>query len=96
MALTEVQKNDKIEVVSSGVGDWASVQVRAATIISRDDVELTRSFHRHVVMPDADLSVEDDDVQAICDAVFTADCKAAYAAWVEAQAVSQVEDQVEE
>jgi DNA/RNA endonuclease G (NUC1) len=96
MALSEVQKNDKIEVVASPAGEWASVQVRTATIIKRDDVELTRSFFRHVVMPDADLSAEDADVQAICNAVFTQDCKDAYAAWVEAQAVSQVEDQVEE
>jgi len=85
MALSEASKNDKIEVVSSG--NWSSVQVRNATIISRDDVEISKSFHRHVVRPDADLSAEDADVQAICNAVFTQDCKDAYAAWVEAQPV---------
>jgi len=63
MALSEVSKNDKIEVVSSG--NWSSVQVRNATIISRDGVELTRSYHRHVVMPDEDISSEDPDVQAM-------------------------------
>jgi len=80
MALSEVSKNDKIEVVSSG--NWSSVQVRNATIISRDGVELTRSYHRHVVMPDEDISSEDPDVQAICNVVFTQDCKDNYAAHV--------------
>ena len=82
MALSEVSKNDKIEVVASG--DWSSVQVRNATIISRDGVELTRAYHRHVVMPDGDVSDEDDDVRAICNAVFTQDCKDNYATWVAA------------
>ena len=78
MALTKSTVNDKIEVVSQG--DWSSVQVRTATIISEDGVELSRSFHRHIVMPDADLSAEDADVSAICTPVFTDAVKAAYAA----------------
>ncbi len=83
MALTEEQMNDKIEVVSNG--SWSSVQVRTATVIKRDDVEISRSFHRHVVMPDADLSAEDADVSAICTTVFTQACKDAYAAHVASQ-----------
>ena len=78
MALTEETMNDKIEVVSNG--DWSSVQVRTATVIKRDGDEISRSFHRHVVMPDADLSAEDADVSAICTTVFTQACKDAYAA----------------
>ena len=78
MALTEDTLNDKIEVVNNG--DWSSVQVRTASVIKRDGVEISRSFHRHVVMPDADLSAEDSDVSAICSTVFTDDVKAAYAA----------------
>ena len=78
MALTEEQLNDKIEVVSKG--SWSCVQVRTATVIKRDDVEISRSFHRHVVMPDADLSAEDADVSAICTTVFTQAVKDAYAA----------------
>ena len=78
MALTEEQMNDKIEVVNSG--SWSCVQVRTATVIKRDDVEISRSFHRHVVMPDADLSAEDPDVSAICTTVFTQAVKDAYAA----------------
>ena len=85
MALSEVSKNDKIEVVSSG--NWSSVQVRNATIISRDGVELTRSYHRHVIMPDEDISSEDPDVQAICNVVFTDDCKAKYATWLASQSL---------
>ena len=78
MALTKTTINDKIEVINQG--DWSSVQVRTATIISEDGVELSRNFHRHVVMPDADLSAEDSDVSAICTPVFTDAVKAAYAA----------------
>lgn len=78
MALTEETMNDKIEVVSNG--SWSSVQVRTATVIKRDGEEISRNFHRHVVMPDADLSAEDADVSAICTTVFTQACKDAYAA----------------
>ena len=78
MALTEEQLNDKIEIVSQG--SWSCVQVRTATVIKRDDVEISRSFHRHVVMPNADLSAEDADVSAICTTVFTQAVKDAYAA----------------
>ncbi len=83
MALSEATMNDKIEVVS--FGSWSSVQVRTATVISRDGEEISRTFHRHVVMPDADLSSEDSDVSAICTAVFTQACKDAYAAHLASQ-----------
>ena len=85
MALSEATVNDKIEVVNNG--SWSSVQVRTATVISRDGEEISRSFHRHVVMPDADLSSEDSDVSAICTTVFTQACKDAYAAYLESQGV---------
>ena len=78
MALTKTTTNDKIEVINHGT--WSSVQVRTATIISEDGTELSKSFHRHVVMPDADLSAEDADVAAICTPVFSDAVKAAYAA----------------
>ena len=81
MALSEETMNDKIEVVSNG--SWSCVQVRTATVIKRDGEEISRSFHRHVVMPDADLSAEDADVSAICTTVFTQACKDAYAASLE-------------
>ena len=78
MALTKTTVNDKIEVINQG--DWSSVQVRTATIIAEDNTEISRTFHRHVVMPDADLSAEDADVADIAAAVFTTAVKAAYAA----------------
>ena len=78
MAIQKTNSNDKIEVISHG--DWSSVQVRTATIISEDGVEISRAFHRHVVMPDADLSAQDADVSAICTPVFTDAVKVAYAA----------------
>ena len=86
MALSEVSKNEKIEIVLSANSDWSRVQVRNATIISRDGVELTRYYKMHDVMPDGDVSAEDADVQAICNVVFTQDCKDNYATWVAARA----------
>ena len=50
MALTERTVEDKIEIV----GDFKHIQVRTATVIERDGVEISRSFSRHVVAPDAD------------------------------------------
>ncbi len=79
MALSEQAKNDKIEVLNLPAG-YPVVQVRTATIVSRDDVEISRTFHRHVLTPDADLSGEGADVVAIANTVFTADAQAAYAA----------------
>ena len=79
MALTEVTLNDKIEVVQ--MAGYPVIQVRTATIIKRDDVEISRSFHRRVVTPGDDFLAEPDaDVMAIIQAVFTAESQAAYAA----------------
>jgi len=79
MALTKETKNDKIEVISLAAG-YPVVQVRTATIIAEDGVEISRTFHRHVLTPDADLNAEDADVAAIAGAVFTDEARAAYAA----------------
>ena len=83
MALTERTEQDKIEVIST----YKIVQVRTATIIERDGVEISRSFHRHVVAPDADITGESTEVQAICNAVHTQAVKDAYAAHLAAQEV---------
>jgi H2-forming N5,N10-methylenetetrahydromethanopterin dehydrogenase-like enzyme len=83
MALTEETLNDKIEVVNNGT--FTTVQVRTANIIKRDGAELSKSYHRHVVMPDVDLTAEDADVSAICTTVFTQAVKDAYAAHLAAQ-----------
>jgi hypothetical protein len=81
MALTERTAEDKIEIV----GDHKRIQVRTATIIERDGVEISRSFHRHALAPDADISGESAEVQAICGAVWTQEVKDAYAAHLESQ-----------
>ena len=81
MALTERTVEDKIEIV----GDYKHVQVRTATVIERDGVEISRSFHRHALAPDADISGESAEVQAICNAVWTQEVKDAYAAHVASQ-----------
>jgi hypothetical protein len=85
MALEKVVVNDKIEVLNLAAG-YPVVQVRNATIIKDDGVEISRKFHRHVLTPDADLSAEDDDVVAIAATVFTADAIDAYAAYQSAKA----------
>ena len=79
MALSEVTLNDKIEVLQLAAG-YPVVQVRTATIISRDGEEISRSFHRRVVTPGDDFLNEEPDVLAIVQAVFTAESQAAYAA----------------
>jgi hypothetical protein len=82
MAITKYIVADKIEVLELG-----SVQVRTATVIKEDGVELTRTFHRHVLVPsekssgsweDTDISGEEARVQAVCTAVWTEDVKTAY------------------
>ena len=83
MALSEATINDKIEVLH--LAGYPVVQVRTATIISKDDQEISRNFHRHVLTPDADLASEDADVVAIASVVFTDGAKAAYQTHLDAQ-----------
>jgi len=78
MEVSTETMNDIIEV--KNIGDWSLVGVRTATVTTEDGVVTSRKFHRHVVMPDADLTQEDADVSAICTPVFTDAVKAAYAA----------------
>jgi len=85
MALTKTQENDKIEIVAK----W-NIQVRNATIIKDDGKEISRTFSRKVLTPgtldasdnlvDTDISGEDADVQAICNAAWTTQVKADYKA----------------
>ena len=84
MALSEATINDKIEVLHLAAG-YPIIQVRTANIISKDDQEISRNFHRHVLTPDADLSSEDADVVAIASVVFTDEAKAAYQTHLDAQ-----------
>jgi len=89
MALTETTEYDKIEVV----GTYKAVQVRKATVIKKDDVELTRSFERFVLQPgtldesnnlvDNPLDKEPDGTTAIADEVKSI-CTAAWTTDVKA------------
>jgi len=98
--ITKELENDKIEVVSK----W-NIQVRQATKMMEEQSdgskkELTRSFHRHVLVPFSssksgdtwthsatDISGEDADVQAIATAAWTDAVKAAYKTFTESQSV---------
>ena len=75
MAITKEIIEDKIEIV----GEFKKIQVRTATVIKEDGVELSRSFHRHIVAPDSDISSESAEVQAISNVVHTDAVKSAYA-----------------
>ena len=75
MALIEKQLVDLVELVQTN-----HIQVRTANIIERDGVEVTRTFHRHVLVPGADVTNEDSKVQAIANAVWTEEVIAAYQA----------------
>jgi hypothetical protein len=74
MALSKETIQDKIEVV----GDFKHIQVRTATVIKEDGVELSRSFHRHVVSPNSDSSNESADVKALVTQFHTDEVKKAF------------------
>ena len=74
MAITKETEIAKIEVV----GQYKAVQVRTDTVIKEDDKEISRSFHRHVLHPDSDISGEHADVQAVCNTVWTDAVKSAW------------------
>jgi urease accessory protein UreE len=65
MSLTEITKVDQIEITENN-----QIQVRTATIILKDDVELTRTFHRHVLSQGDDITNEDSKVIAIANAIW--------------------------
>ena len=88
MALTKETVVDKIEVLEMG-----QVQVRTATRVLEDGVQLSSSFHRHVVNPstksgdtwaDTDISGEDARVQAVATATWTSAVKTAYQEMIDA------------
>ena len=81
MSLEKTIKIDQIEIV----GDYKAIQVRTATVVTDDGTELSRSFHRHTLSCDADITGEDAEVQAICNAVWTDEVKAAYKTFTESQ-----------
>ncbi|WP_319758167.1 hypothetical protein [uncultured Sphaerochaeta sp.] len=81
MALTETTVIDKIEIV----GEFKQVQVRQATVIERDGVEISRAYHRYVIAPTDDITTQPDEVKAVCNAVHTQEIKDAYSAFIAEQ-----------
>ena len=75
MGITKETEQDKLEVV----GNFKHIQVRTATIIKEDGVEISRSYHRHVVSPDSDSTNESADVKAMVTRFHTDEVKKAYA-----------------
>jgi hypothetical protein len=78
MAITKETQIGKIEVV----GKHKFVQVRTDTVVIEDGEELSRKYHRHTLAPDANITNEHADVQAVCNAVWTQDVKDAYATFL--------------
>ena len=86
MALTKTIEIDKIEIVT----EYRHIQIRTATIIKEDNVELSRSFHRKTLqcgqldssnnLVDTDVTGETTEVQAICNAVWITSVKNAWKA----------------
>ena len=75
MALTERQVIARRDVLEDG-----TIEVRTDTVIERDGVEISRSLHRHVVVPGADVSGEDATVQRLANVEHTPEVIAAYEA----------------
>jgi hypothetical protein len=73
MALTERTEEDKIEILADG-----TMQIRTATVIERDGVEISRTYHRHVIQPDVDTTTQTPKVQLIAGAVWTPEVKLAF------------------
>jgi hypothetical protein len=73
MSLEKIVSVDQIEVIENG-----SIQVRTKTAIKENGVEISSQFHRHVVVPGADVSAEDAEVQAIAASTHTPAVIAAY------------------
>ena len=76
MAITKTTAIDKIEIV----GEFKHIQVREASIIQEDGVELTRSFHRYVLSPGDSLVSQSAEIQSIANAVWTEEVINAYSA----------------
>jgi len=83
MAITKETEIAKIEVV----GEYKAVQVASDTVIKEDDVEISRSRHRHVLHPDTDISSENAEVKAVANAVWTDAVKDAWTAKLASETV---------
>jgi len=74
MSLNKSVKIDKIEIV----GDYKIIQVREATVVTENNVELSRSFHRYCLAPNDDVSSQPQEIKDIANAVWTEQIKNDY------------------
>ena len=82
MAITKATEIGKMEIVT----EFKHIQVRTDTVLKEDGVELSRTFHRHVVTPNIssdNLAKEDAQVQGIANAIWTDEVKAAWQAYID-------------
>ena len=79
MAITKEVIQDKLEIV----GEFKKIQVRTATVIKEDGVELSRSYHRHIINPNDDITNESADVKALASQFHTDDVKKAFVEYLE-------------
>lgn len=77
-------------------GPYKAVQVRKSTVIKDDGVEISRTYHRHVLQcrtktgdswGDTDISGEDASIQAVCNAVWTVSIKSSFETFMDSQSV---------
>ena len=61
-------------------GEFKQIQERAKTSIVEDGKELSYSYHRRVLAPDADVSGESDEIKGMASALWSDEVKAAWAA----------------
>ena len=75
MALTKEKVIDQITITENGI-----ILYREATRIMEDGVELSKTYHRSSLVPEADLSSVPDNVADICNVVWTPEIISAYKA----------------
>ena len=83
MALEKIVVNDKKEIILNDIWDFDLLQVRTATIIREDGADISRTFSRKVIFPKDDISNETADVVAVCNLIFTQECKSNYQAFLD-------------
>ena len=76
MSLTKETFEDKIEIV--GMDGWDVLQIRTASVVKEDGIEISRTFQRRVINPVDDISSENDKIKAIANLYFTEEAKTAY------------------
>ena len=85
MALTKENVEDKHEIL----GLYKHIQIRNATVIKEDGVEISRTYHRHVIAPDDDVSNESDEVKKLVALYHTDEIKKSWSDFKKTQAAEK-------